>query len=840
MKYDPIYIKLFKTVKNHSPYSDWKSYGEYELRPNEKNPSVSLTPVGTYDFKTEQPQQSLVEIAVDLGLTQALKEIGFTKTGKKKGRRKKPKPFPEKNAVEAFKDEPEILEAKAEELALETKRLGEVHAMYNQAKDGTITLKLYLEGRGIKVTEKLLESLKALKVRERFVNEGVELLIPITNAAKDITQLNRILLDSSSLKKITKKQFGKHQENTGTFFGKAGTNIIYIVEGFEDAATLLAGPFNDSLFLVSNGAGNLSKMSGLIGQLRSSLSKINGSLPKVYCICDNDKNKVGVRKSEGLPDYVTRLLPEIECDANAALQRGDLNEWVKSLREIDPTELHYYEEITKLLKNPDYKKYIQFIRKVCYDLRVDIVSDEIYVKPKSNSEWIPYGQHEKSIQGLSRSKYSFTDEGKKKPEFILKAFEEHLQTWKNYEAEPQLLISIPKWDGVPRLEQIASKIQAKYFSTDEVYQILREHAARTYGKIFNPSLRQHFLVLVGGQGKGKDQIVEALYGGFTYRYLGSPAINSWEQDMVRAIHEKIVVNMPEFDQFKYHPGTLQILKKIITQPYFDFDQKWVKGNVKQANRCSFIGSSNTLDVLRDSTGNRRYRILEIEDINLKKDDLGTILEREHNYPGDLNDPNKARVRLQLIAEHKANYESGHYEVSPSLNTKIEKVIHDLTPEDPLDEIHAAWEDYVNVLVQEKLITTKSSYEANSEHDKWQWISANGIIGGEDAVKFIDDFAHKERTKPKLVRMVLAELRKRGVRGYWKLTRRGYEQDQSRRQYRCYAFNRVGKELLQQYSNLLEISPTGSGKDLLSEGDDMVAEELSEIAQQALLQALSKN
>lgn len=179
------------------------------------------------------------------------------------------------------------------------------------------------------------------------------------------------------------------------------------------------------------------------------------------------------------------------------------------------------------------------------------------------------------------------------------------------DAEPKLIIDIPEWDGVDRINTIAQCLKAKNVSSEQLEDLLKEWGAKMFERVEDPSVQNPMLIFTGGQGIGKSALVKAMLGGLDH-YFKSGRIGADDKDDDLRLTKTIAWCIDEFDQTK--KADVARLKELIFRESVTFRAPYAAAEEKIICRYSFMATANVSDLLRDSTGNRRYRIIELEAI----------------------------------------------------------------------------------------------------------------------------------------------------------------------------------------------------------------------------------
>lgn len=570
----------------------------------------------------------------------------------------------------------------------------------------------------------------------------------------------------------------KDKHSAATRFGKpiAKCRQVVVFEGMEDAMTWVfthssvTGGFEDHVIVTSGTPGF-----PMITKFMDQAIELN---KKVKIICDGDvsgasltngvikipnlesymKKGVEVLYPWGLPDIATifqgtegQKQGEISRykikDLNDALRKGieNLKEFTEGLVSITYadakdwiTELNHWqnhqasvtarEKINnskvvkqKALADEEYRLHRDYIKSYVYDMRRNIFDDELYIKPTADSNW----QLAKNLESYLKSIcLTYKEErvvgARTKIVQPLKKHEvmHHLDRWRIDEAQPELLIDIPDWDGRDRIREIVEKVVARGLSEDEFYQVLCDWGSKSWAKIWNDEVQNHVLLLQSVQGVGKDVLINAITG--AYRpYVSGLDLTSGEEKIYRTAGACVVGKLSEIDK-KQMARAENTIKKLATDETVSRDEKYIKGTVITKNRMSMIGTANRKDILSDPTGNRRFWLIELEEIKFEK--RGDFSKRTNTYPGDPFDPDMTENQAQIVAQFKAIAEKskGADVVSEELAHRLSLHVQKQRPEqegmDVVQDFIEVAENLVEYVLEHKQIPPHKYYDLKNDFD----------------------------------------------------------------------------------------------------------------------------
>lgn len=161
------------------------------------------------------------------------------------------------------------------------------------------------------------------------------------------------------------------------------------------------------------------------------------------------------------------------------------------------------------------------------------------------------------------------------------------------------------WDGIERVERMF----VDYLGTeDSLYSrtVTRKMLAAACARVFQPGIKfDYMLVLTGGQGLGKSQVL---------RLLGK----SWFSDSVMSIQGKEAVEQLQGvwilemgELAATRKADVEHVKQYISKCEDYFRKAYGRNPEVYYRQCVLFGTTNNMEFLRDQTGNRRFWPLEV-------------------------------------------------------------------------------------------------------------------------------------------------------------------------------------------------------------------------------------
>jgi hypothetical protein len=300
-----------------------------------------------------------------------------------------------------------------------------------------------------------------------------------------------------------------------------------------------------------------------------------------------------------------------------------------------------------------YKDFEKFFDKHLAGAKKDILSDTPLIRDRHGKEC--------SVPNMVKALRSHSiDEG-----YQDSKVEYHLDRYLR-NMEPELILDIPEWDGRDHVGEMFSHIALKEFNNMEAAEIFKEWGANLFRRLYNPLEQNRLIIFKGKQGEGKDTLVHHLLKGFG-RYFKNMSVSKRVEENYQVMSQALCLNIAEFDQTAR--VDVSTLKDIITKDSGLFRKPYARAPEDEKFHCSFVSTCNIDDILRDYTGNRRFVIFEVLDI-------------DWDYPKDRS--------LQVVAQFNHLYKT-NFRCEASVMLKMKSIIEQLTPQDPGELF---FEDYV--------------------------------------------------------------------------------------------------------------------------------------------------
>jgi putative DNA primase/helicase len=245
------------------------------------------------------------------------------------------------------------------------------------------------------------------------------------------------------------------------------------------------------------------------------------------------------------------------------------------------------------------------------------------------------------------------------------------------------------WDGIPRLQAFIDCIQTADPSSQH---LIRKWMMSTMGGVHSPTgwSQQGVLVLQGKQGIQKTRLIKSLDPINCGAVKEGAILDPNNKDNVITLSKHSIVEIAELD------GTLRKndvarLKAFITTDADEVRFPYARKNTILPRRTSYIATVNDFRFLNDTTGNRRFHVVTVENINLDHGlDMQQIWAEVEYYrlggemtwltkeeSDKLNITNEKYEQLNILEEKVLDYFdwTDDWKDKPMLETTCSKVLN---------------------------------------------------------------------------------------------------------------------------------------------------------------------
>lgn len=179
----------------------------------------------------------------------------------------------------------------------------------------------------------------------------------------------------------------------------------------------------------------------------------------------------------------------------------------------------------------------------------------------------------------------------------------------------EFLDNLPIWDGTDRFIPLSNTLMS--INIDENLKLIylrKWFIGVVHGLLNCPGqnkYNENVIILIGNQGIGKTRWVKRLLPVEYEEFFAVKNIDSQLKDDQILLSEKFIVLMDESSQLL--KASAPDLKSLTSTAKFSLRAPYGYDNQDYYRVASLIGSSNDMQILSDTTGNRRFWIIEVEE-----------------------------------------------------------------------------------------------------------------------------------------------------------------------------------------------------------------------------------
>ena len=171
----------------------------------------------------------------------------------------------------------------------------------------------------------------------------------------------------------------------------------------------------------------------------------------------------------------------------------------------------------------------------------------------------------------------------------------------------QEFIEQEQWDGTPRVDDLFVKYLGAE-DNDYSRMITRKSLVACVARAYKPGIKyDQITVLVGSQGIGKSSILRKLAGGGDL-FMDSFTMDARSNKMQESVRGAWIIEIPELEGF--YKQDMNVIKSFVSKQSDTYRPAYGREQIKVPRTCVFFATTNEGDFLRDSSGNRRFWILQ--------------------------------------------------------------------------------------------------------------------------------------------------------------------------------------------------------------------------------------
>jgi predicted P-loop ATPase len=201
--------------------------------------------------------------------------------------------------------------------------------------------------------------------------------------------------------------------------------------------------------------------------------------------------------------------------------------------------------------------------------------------------------------------------------------------------------TLKPWDKTTRIPQLMGTIDCDKHDISQYTVYVRKWLIQVMAAVFTtydrPNRLNNVLILQGEQGVGKTMWVESLFPPALQRYcVGSKSVNmsQFRNDMVKLgmeLTNTLICNINEIDTV-FSPKTYSEFKQFLDKTVDKVVLPYGSSSTDVLRRTVFIGSTNRYQLFSDTTGNRRFMLINAVSFDFKHNiDLDQLWAEAYYY-----------------------------------------------------------------------------------------------------------------------------------------------------------------------------------------------------------------
>lgn len=246
------------------------------------------------------------------------------------------------------------------------------------------------------------------------------------------------------------------------------------------------------------------------------------------------------------------------------------------------------------------------------------------------------------------------------------------------------------WDGVDRINLFINLFNTPAHRVAHRDSVMRRWLFAGYHMIGNTNAlrrnQRNILTLKGAQNAGKTKIMGKLLGEMNRYLLEGQTVDPHNKDMKELIAKHWLVELGELGSTMRKSDT-DALKAFVTMDSDTFRPAYGRVSIAFPRKAFFYATVNDDEFLKDTTGNTRFQIVEIESLNA--------------WPNDLC---PQQIWAQVKHEYNAELAKGYSipcELTPEELTYCEEVNETFRSRSTEEEILLNWKDSASDLFMNK-------------------------------------------------------------------------------------------------------------------------------------------
>ena len=424
--------------------------------------------------------------------------------------------------------------------------------------------------------------------------------------------------------------------------------------------------------------------------------KVNGDADSLYFTCPSRKWRSSDAKTNA-SRFIDEIFTRHPAEHGKDKKRVGSGDSSGESSSGDKPNYFWEDDNGKRHRSDKKDDFLEFFEWLYPSARKDYFTRTVFYnenKDKAVHEWIPVENELRFIRAEAR------DCG-----LMPTLVEDNLYRWMKG-LKRRLLIDIPKWDGQDHIGNLLGYITVKNVTHNQFESLFKAWMAGIFKRVYNPEFHNQCVILKGKQGIGKDMLLGNIFKALN-GYYSEIIMSHNQKDNYESIERLMVSYIPEFDESSRIP--ISSIKAFISARKATFRGAYDRKASGHTFRHSVVSSANFDNILRDSSGNRRFWIFEIDEINWKYNEIMNSEQMlaqafalfKDNYvatPGSLEAMREYIVEQTPKATDELFLEEAHHLIEQRIENMVNRfdAANGHRIEDPKIRWHMISEDIVRI------------------------------------------------------------------------------------------------------------------------------------------------
>lgn len=246
-----------------------------------------------------------------------------------------------------------------------------------------------------------------------------------------------------------------------------------------------------------------------------------------------------------------------------------------------------------------------------YLFRTNVITGQYqYSSEATLGDWAELRDYELNTIHLEMEASGLKVSAEKLRRVIQSAFTPQFDPFADY------ISSLPGYDGTDYIRELSETLVVEPSESEAVYIYLKKFLTAHLAQIVHGGANHVAIILKGAQGVGKTTWLNRLCPEplrLNYLFVGD--IEASSKDSQLLVAEKWIINLDELESMQRQE--IGHLKSLFTMDKITVRRPYAKSAETLRRKASFVGSVNRDTFLTDDTGNRRFLVVDLLDVDAR-------------------------------------------------------------------------------------------------------------------------------------------------------------------------------------------------------------------------------